>query len=373
MLENPFLTYGYEGPEYFCDRKHETEALLNALRNGCNVTLLSPRRYGKTGLIHNAFHYLQMEQANASCFYIDIYPTKSLSDFVQMLGRAVIGALDSPLQRAEGFLQRFFHSAQLSLGLDPLTGLPQVGLGFQPQQAQQTLEEIFAYISQSERMCIIALDEFQQVSEYPEKNVEELLRAYVQRTHNVHFIFSGSKLHMMDEMFSSPRHPFYRSTERIPLDVLPESVYFQWASEKLSVKKLSLGEDVFHRLYQEVDGVTWYMQAVLNRLYRLPLTTSITDADVDRIIRDIILGEEDSYKRQLHLLTLLQGRLLTAVAKEGLVRTPTSGQFIRTYQLNSVSSVQRALAYLQEQEYIYRSEEGYIVYDRFFGKWLRSR
>ena len=51
MSKNPFLLYGYDGPEYFCDRESETKRIISALRNGRNITLLSPRRMGKTGLI----------------------------------------------------------------------------------------------------------------------------------------------------------------------------------------------------------------------------------------------------------------------------------------------------------------------------------
>ena len=60
-LNNPFLVYGYDGPQYFCDRETETQDLLEALLNGRNVSLISPRRMGKTGLIHNLFYHLQSE------------------------------------------------------------------------------------------------------------------------------------------------------------------------------------------------------------------------------------------------------------------------------------------------------------------------
>ncbi len=59
---NLFLLSGYHSPDYFCDREEETEKLVSALRNGRNVTLVSPRRMGKTGLIRHAFH--RMEQTN---------------------------------------------------------------------------------------------------------------------------------------------------------------------------------------------------------------------------------------------------------------------------------------------------------------------
>ena len=107
-LNNPFLLHGYVDPIYFCDRVQETKDLISALKNGRNVTLMSPRRMGKTGLIFNVFHQLQAEQ-DVACFYIDIFSTKSLESFVKTFASAVVGKLDTPLQRAEGFVQRFFQ------------------------------------------------------------------------------------------------------------------------------------------------------------------------------------------------------------------------------------------------------------------------
>lgn len=370
-IENPFLIYGYEGPEYFCDRVSETKAVADALKNGCNLTLKSPRRYGKTGLIHNVFHHLGTENPEVKCFYIDIYATNSISDFVQMFGKAVIGKLDTPLQRAEGYVSKFFRSCQLTMSPDLATGLPQFGLSFQPQYAENTLKEIFDYIAASGKSCYVAIDEFQQVAEYPEQNVEALLRTYVQMTHNVHFIFAGSKLHMMTEMFDSPKHPFYKSTEKLNLDVLDEDVYYEFASRKLSAKGIELPSQVFHELFLCVDGVTWYVQAILNRLYRLDAGVITSDIVRQAIVR-ILVSEEEDYKRLYHLLTANQARLLLAIARGGIVKEPMSGLFLRTHNLKSSSSVQRSLQFLLDKEYVYRSDEGYIVYDRFFGMWLRN-
>lgn len=370
-IDNPFLLYGYEGPEYFCDRKEETEEMVSSLRNGCNITLMSPRRYGKTGLIRHVFHKIKEQDLDAACFYIDIYATNSLYDFVQTFAKAVVGKLDTPLQKAENIITKIFKSSQITMSTDFMTGLPQLSLNFAPQYTESTLDEIFTYISQSQRNCYIAFDEFQQVTEYPEKNVEALLRTHIQKMNNAHFVFSGSRLHMMMEMFNSPKHPFYRSTEKLNLGTLDEAVYYSFAEEKLKEKDVSLPYDAFHELYSMVDGVTWYIQAVLNRLYRLTDKT-VTVKDMNEVIIKIILSEEEDYKRLFHLLTANQANLLLAIAREGSVAEPMSGQFLRKHQLKSTSSVQRALKYLADEEYIYLSERGYIIYDRFFGIWLKG-
>lgn len=370
-IDNPFLLYGYEGPEYFCDRKEETEEMVSSLRNGCNITLMSPRRYGKTGLIRHVFHKIKEQDPDAACFYIDIYATNSLYDFVQTFAKAVVGKLDTPLQKAENIITKIFKSSQITMSTDFMTGLPQLSLNFAPQYTESTLDEIFTYISQSQRNCYIAFDEFQQVTEYPEKNVEALLRTHIQKMNNAHFVFSGSRLHMMMEMFNSPKHPFYRSTEKLNLGTLDEAVYYSFAEEKLKENDVSLPYDAFHELYSMVDGVTWYIQAVLNRLYRLTDKT-VTVKNMNEVIIKIILSEEEDYKRLFHLLTANQANLLLAIAREGSVAEPMSGQFLRKHQLKSTSSVQRALKYLADEEYIYLSERGYIIYDRFFGIWLKG-
>lgn len=370
-IDNPFLLYGYEGPEYFCDRKEETEEMVSSLRNGCNITLMSPRRYGKTGLIRHVFHKIKEQDPDAACFYIDIYATNSLYDFVQTFAKAVVGKLDTPLQKAENIITKIFKSSQITMSTDFMTGLPQLSLNFAPQYTESTLDEIFTYISQSQRNCYIAFDEFQQVTEYPEKNVEALLRTHIQKMNNARFVFSGSRLHMMMEMFNSPKHPFYRSTEKLNLSTLDEAVYYSFAEEKLKENDVSLPYDAFHELYSMVDGVTWYIQAVLNRLYRLTDKT-VTVKDMNEVIIKIILSEEEDYKRLFHLLTANQANLLLAIAREGSVAEPMSGQFLRKHQLKSTSSVQRALKYLADEEYIYLSERGYIIYDRFFGIWLKG-
>ena len=92
-MNNPFLIVGYQGPEYFCDREKETEVILSALHNGRNITLVSPRRMGKTGLIKNVFYTLQEKEKNAKCFYLDIFSTQNLREFVALLGREILGKL----------------------------------------------------------------------------------------------------------------------------------------------------------------------------------------------------------------------------------------------------------------------------------------
>ena len=166
-MNNPFLIVGYQGPEYFCDREKETEVILSALHNGRNITLVSPRRMGKTGLIKNVFYTLQEKEKNAKCFYLDIFSTQNLREFVALLGREILGKLDSLSQSTLKTLLSFFKSCRPVITMDELSGIPSVSLDIVPSKEEETLKEIFDYLRQSGRECYLAIDEFQQIMEYP--------------------------------------------------------------------------------------------------------------------------------------------------------------------------------------------------------------
>ena len=136
-LANPFVYQGYESPEYFCDREAETKTLLSHLKNGRNITLISPRRIGKTGLIKNTFYHLKEEENDAICLYLDIFATKNLNDFVEQLGVMVINDI---VRKNASFFEKtiaFFSALRPVLSMDPLTGEPSVSITVEPTQEPQ--------------------------------------------------------------------------------------------------------------------------------------------------------------------------------------------------------------------------------------------
>ena len=84
-MDNPFVTKGYAGPEYFCDRIEETKQLVELTTNDNNMALISPRRVGKTDLIHHCFNQQEIKNKYYT-FHIDIYATNSIRDFVNIFG-----------------------------------------------------------------------------------------------------------------------------------------------------------------------------------------------------------------------------------------------------------------------------------------------
>jgi len=368
---NPFLITGYHSPEYFCDRTQETEAMTNALYNGRNITLVAPRRMGKTGLIKNVFYKLKKQKSEIVTLYMDIFPTQSTADFIRLFANTVLGSLDTAPQKAMSRISKFVKSCRPVFTVDPITGVPKVTIDITADNEQASLREIFDYLGSSEKRCYIAIDEFQQITEYPEKGLEASLRSFIQFLPNVSFIFSGSKQHVMQDMFLSAKRPFYQSTQIISIDRITREEYERFAAGFFKKQGFRLDSETFGYIYESFGGHTWYIQAILNRLYaynRQPDRNAVNKA-----VAEIV--EESTYAYE-HLLTAYSGtnvKLLKAIAKSQPVKEITSGQFIADNSLKAASSVNTALKKLMGNELVYKSPEGYIIYDRFMAIWLRQQ
>ena len=332
-LNNPFVIYGYKGAEYFCDRQKETETIMRALHNERNVALISPRRIGKTGLIHHAFAQITNEHPDIRCFYMDINATRNLQQFVEL----------------------FAKTFSITVSND---------------QKEESLKHVLDYLKESDKRIYLAIDEFQQISEYPEKNVEALLRSHIQFIPNVVFVFAGSKQHIMAEMFTSAKRPFYQSSQMLSLSPIDKKVYCEFANNLMEKKCMKLSEDVFGYVYDVVDGQTWYVQHILNRLYDI-------GGEIDiRLVNDTIMTsvmeQEVAFLNYYESLTYNQSQLLLAIARDKAVESVLSQDFIHRHSLPASSSVSLALKALIEREFVYKYNGKFIIYDRFFAIWLRN-
>ena len=369
-LKNPFVYEGYEGPDYFCDRTEETEKMISHFENGRNLTLVSPRKIGKTGLIKHTFNRIKETDKDAICIYTDIFHTQNQHDFVQALGKAVVQERLLDVRSNKEKVLHFFRMWRPTISFDPLTGSPTVSVSIEQTQAEHTIESIFQYLKNCGKEVYIAIDEFQTILDYPEKDTEALLRSHIQFIHNVHFVFSGSKQHLMYDMFGSPQRPFYQSTSMMSLAPLHEEIYYDFAAHFFKARGGDISQPLFSLLYRMFDGYTWYIQSVLNRLYELNKRVS-DEEQVKEALQTILSDKADQYEMLLTFLSDNQRRLLRAIATEGIVAQPQSNGFLQKHILPGSSSVKKALTSLTEKDIVYRTKEGYMVYDRFFDLWLR--
>lgn len=365
---NPFLTAGYEGPETFCDRERETARLIGAIENGRDVTLIAPRRYGKTGLIRNVFYRLGEEFDSV---YLDIYSTTDLCQFVKLFAGTVVRELETKAEKIMSATMTFFKSFRPSMTTNP-DGSFKWSFEVSPSTAETSLRDVFDYLKSRKRPVVIAIDEFQQVRKYPESGTEALLRSYIQFLPDVHFIFAGSQNHMMADMFVSPRGPFYNSTDIMSLSAIDREKYRSFAKGFFDEEGLPFDGAVFDGLYDRFNGITWYVQSVLNRVWQYGEGLR-NESDVDYAVEDLVEDRSLVFHDLFFSQPEASKALLRAIASEGVVATPTGGEFLDRYHLGSASTVASALETLLVKEIVYRAPEGVMIYDRLLSKWICSR
>lgn len=371
-VNNPFITSGYISADYFCDREIESKQLIREIVNGNNLAIISTRRMGKTRLIQHCFHSKELSKEYYT-FFVDIYATKSLRDFIFSLSKVILESLKPFGKKAVEIFINSVLSLQAGISYD-FTGTPSFNIQLGDiQNSMATLEEIFKYLAKADKPCIVAIDEFQQITNYSEKNVEALLRTHIQHCNNAQFIFAGSQRHTMGNMFLSASRPFYQSVSMMHLESIAIEKYIDFVRNHFKKADRTITPETIRIVYEKFDGVTWYVQKTLNVLFAFtPVGATCDESIVEPAIASVVDSYRFNYQETLFRLPERQKELLVAIAKEGNAKSITSGEFVKRYSLTSPSSVQAAAKGLLEKDFITLFNGSYSIYDKFFEIWLRE-
>jgi AAA+ ATPase superfamily predicted ATPase len=370
---NPFFIGRYVDKQYFCDREKDTETLVRHILNGRNVALISPRRLGKSGLIHHTFAQ-DVIKDRYTTIYVDIYATKDLCEMVKALSEAIVKAVGQKKSWHEKFFS-FIKSLRVGFHIDAVSGEPSFDIGIGDiENPDKTIRELFDYMEASEKPCILAIDEFQQIREYPQTNTEAFIRSLVQQCSRTSFIFCGSKRHTMTDIFYSPAKPFFQSVISQSLKPIPMETYVEFAGRMFSQRGKILDRAAAEAIYRMFDGCTWYMQMMMNEMFALTKEgMTCTTEYIDFAWDNIIMAQEDRYQAILYGLAPKQKQLLQAIARDRIVEGITSSDFVKRHRLVSASSVQAALKPLLKNDIVTCEEGIYRIYDYFFADYLAKK
>lgn len=374
-MENPFYITGIVPEPYFCDREKETAWMVRTLENRAHILLTSPRRMGKTQLIRHVFEQPAIRDKYYT-FYTDIYPTTSLHEFVLFLSKEIYSVLVPKGKAALGKFLAGLHSLAGCLGYDPVKGTPtfDIKLG-DIHSPELTLEEIFNYLETADKPCIFAIDEFQQIAYYPEKNVEATLRSHIQKMNNCLFIYAGGNRHILENMFNSAAKPFYNSAEEIYLDSIAKDVYTRFIEEQFEKAGRRIASEAASVAYDLFEGHTYYVHNVLHNAFAyLNDGSTIEKSDIEKTLSDILEEKGHSFASVMNQLNYQQKETIIAIAKEGKAVGVTSIAFVKKHALKSPSSVQYAISTLLDKQLLTYHNEGrakvYRLADRFMEKWI---
>ncbi|MBI1871133.1 MAG: ATP-binding protein [Chlamydiae bacterium] len=374
-MKNPFV-YGEEvHGDAFWNRTTDIQELARDIHNGQNVIIFSARRYGKTSLIKTVLERVRKE--GVLTVYADLYPAITKEKFIEIYARAVSRSLGKPTQKILNIVKRLFPKLIPKIVIRG-EGDAEFEFDYEPRNVFRTslsdlLQSVHKRAKEEKKAACVVFDEFQEIVNYADDEVEKEMRTIFQSHRNVSYIFLGSKKHLFGKLFQDPNRPFYKSGKHMPLGRLATEEVIKHVREKFSLSGVSLPKEVLSLIAQRGEGHPYYTQLLCHILWDECLEKKlITPKDVENALNKMLKREGEVYETVLNALTQKQKQLLVALALEPQVKV-YSDPFLDKYHLGSSSSIQKALQILIRKDLLDRENDQFVFQDSFFALWLQKR
>lgn len=372
MHNNPFKFGSTVTGRNFCNRRDEIAELSQDIRNGTNILLYSPRRYGKTSLLLEVLEHMKAE--GYLTYYLDLYPATTKEKFIALYARSIAreerGTKDKILAWLKNVLPKMIPKIILrGEDLD-------IEFEFDKTQPLAPLyEDLFNLVNQkaqdASKRAVLVLDEFQEIYHYPTDEIEREMRSAIQKHSNVSYIFAGSKRSIMAELFENPDRPFYRSVKKFTIGAISRNELSSFMFERFSATGKNVAADLIDEILDLTECQPYYTQQLGYYFWDLINTGApINEVTVYQSINRILEVETPAYQNIWDLLTHRQRNLLAGIA----IDSPKSlyGQdFINRFSLVSSAVVQKSIIRLVRNDIIHKKNSHFVIEDVFFKKWLQ--
>ena len=228
-----------------------------------------------------------------------------------------------------------------------------------------------SYLEKADKPCIVAIDEFQQITKYQEPNIEALLRGRIQKLVNTHFIFAGSERRLMNEMFFSDKRPFFQSATLLQLEPIDLDVYTDFAVSQFKAAEKHIDPEAVTWAYQTYHGVTMYVHKLLHDCYADTKAGETCDVAAMKYASEQLIQQNSKRLQELlAFVTEQQKEVLYAIASDGYVSRITSSDFVKRHHLKSASAVQSATKRLLDLDLITEQHKSYSISDPLLRIWI---
>ncbi|MBI4530353.1 MAG: ATP-binding protein [Candidatus Latescibacteria bacterium] len=374
MLKNPFVFGEAVGGQSFCNREREISELLRDIENGQNVLIYSPRRFGKTSLIHEVLQ--QVTQRGVVGIYIDLYPILSERDFVELYAKAIARSVKGKIEQYVETITSLFKTLRPVITVDP-SGNPEmtvdVATGREEPSISDVAEAVNRYAERAKKQIVVVFDEFQQVGLLPTDRLEKTLRSIIQ-THGrrIAYFFLGSKRHLITEMFANPHKPFYKSAKHLPLGKIKEEALITFLTQQFDITGKVIDENLARLIVQITESHPYYVQHLAHIVWE-NTEQHATQEVLDLSLAELLNREGVSYTNLWDTLTLNQRKLLIVLTRMKAGEKIFAKATLHRYTLGAPSSMQKTLRSLIERDLVDKTEEGYNIQDVFLKHWIRRR
>jgi hypothetical protein len=370
---NPFRYGALALDEAFTDREAEISELKADVRNGQDVVIFAPRRYGKSSLVWRASQELAREKALVA--QVDLMTAPTPSAFAEKLARTIHDDVASPLLRAKERL-RVFGDLKVtpSITVDPQTGGVSFSfdVGERREDIHATIERLLALpgelAADRKRQVVLVLDEFQEVVEI-DRRLPNLMRAVFQRQPEVAHVYLGSKRHMMQRIFNDENEPFWRSAKQVELGVIAREPFAAYIKHQFERTDRYIAAAAVDAILDSTGGHPYATQELCYFAWQETEADERAEAEhVDAALTKVLRSEHAHFSLLWERASSVQRVLLTELALEP--GRPLTGDYRRRHNLPAPSTVQRAVEALERDELVARDRGSVRIVEPFLAAWL---
>jgi uncharacterized protein len=374
---NPFRFGALALDDAFADRTAELRTLVRDVRNGQDVVIFAPRRFGKSSLAWRAAQ--QLTRSRVLVAQLDLMNAPTKARLAERLADTIFENVASPLERARERALAPFRGLQIqpTVNVDPADGSLSFSftVGRRASDLDATLERLLALpgelgAAKGRRVALI-LDEFQEIVAIDRK-LPMLLRSVFQRQPEVAHVYLGSKRHIMERIFNDENEPFWRSAKPVELGPIPTEEFAEFVVRRFEESGRRLGADAVEAIMAATGGHPYATQELCYFLWEVTdARRNARAADVEAAIAVLLRAEDAHFTLVWEQAAAAQRLVLAALAREQPAR-PLTGEYRREHGLPATATVQKALGALEQRELIARGADGYRIAEPFLAEWIRA-
>ena len=372
LTVNPFEYGGVVGDAAFCNRTRELAELRRAAENGDRLLVYAERRMGKTSLVKRVMEALPRDVFLP--IYVDVWPTSDAVSLAKAVAMATVEAASTRTDKALDTAKEVVRRLVPSLTTDP-GGNPVVQFGSRVDDApepilEDALDAPARLAASREKRVVVIYDEIQRLAEYGDDAPERLLRSRTQAHEGVAYLFTGSRKHLIREMFMDRGRPLYQAAGHFPIGPIETAHWVPFVTERFEQAGKAIEAGVVEALCERTEGHPYYTQHLAHALWEItPVGEAATAERLGEALDVVLTRLAYPFTAVWEGMTANQRTLVRGLVGGGREAQVFSSAFLRRLRL-APSSASRAIEGLVQGDVLDRDERGYVVTDRFFRLWV---
>jgi hypothetical protein len=376
ITTNPFPFGDLALDDAFTNREDELRELIADMRNGQNVLVYAPRRYGKSSLVLRAAQEAMQEKALVA--YCDLMKTPTKERLAAALAKSIYADIASPVGQAFERAADLFRGLRVTptMEVDPSDGTLRFSFqaGRRKGDIDDTIERLLELLgelaAERKRRVVIVFDEFQEILAL-DRQFPNLMRAVFQTQPEVSHVYLGSKRHLLERIFNDKNEPFWRSAKQLEIGLIAPATFAPFLRERFVDSGKGISDDALKRLLEVTGGHPYGTQELAYFVWELvPAGGQATTAEIEEALSRVLRSEHNHFAQLWDAAPHAQRLLMLALADEPATSLYAADYHSR-HELPSTPTLQTALVGLRKKEIAGRNADGnHCIVEPFFGEWL---